>query len=166
MKKISIFIGVFLLAALGIQAAAPTTISSPAVCEPGGIFFTISSAASLDTVVKTDSVTLLDSKAFGTARDGWEYILLRDVITGDGADSVNMRLVVDALDGSGNLFYRTEVDTMTDSTGEAISLPINNSVNGWKYRIKLIGITGNGGEVILNRMYIIKRRPVTIHKNM
>lgn len=153
--------------ALVVSAAAPTDNVVDAVYENGGVDTIIKNTTGLDTLAGVDSTTLISGHIFAP---GWRYILVRDRITGtaadgSGTDSVALQVRVDALDGNGNLFYSTLVDSMTTVAGEAILLPITGTVFGSKIRIKLIGYTGNGGQVILNRFSIYKRRAITITRD-
>lgn len=146
----------------GLNAAAPAYSATDAFYQYGGVDIAISTSTGLDTLSgATDSMTLLSGKAFDV-QSGWQYILVRDAFSGGGSDSVAIQVNLDALDKDGNLLYRTAIDSFTASAGEAVLLPLLGTVFGHKYRIKLHTYTGNGGEVILNRFYIYKRRPVTM----
>ena len=146
----------------GLNAAAPAYSATDAFYQYGGVDIAISTSTGLDTLSgATDSMTLLSGKAFDV-QSGWQYILVRDAFSGAGSDSVAIQVNLDALDKDGNLLYRTAIDSFTASAGEAVLLPLLGTVFGHKYRIKLHTYTGNGGEVILNRFYIYKRRPVTM----
>jgi hypothetical protein len=160
MKKILITFGILLVCALGLNAAAPSAISSYGVPENGGIlpggYVDIA-----DTVGGTNSVTLFSNLKFPNF---WNYILVPSKITGAGNDSVKLHIIVEALDKDGNLLTRTIVDSLTDSICSEIYLPINETIHGAKFSIKAKGITGNGGVVILNKFYIYLRRAVIIDK--
>lgn len=143
-------------------AAAPTNAAVDAIYENGGIEYDISTAAGFDTLSGVDSTILVTGRAFPP---GWQYVLIRDAITGGGSDSVAMQVIVDALDKNGNLFYRSTVDSFTTAAGEAVLLPLTGTIFGSKIRIKLVSYTGNGGVVILNRFSIYKRRPLVIQQN-
>lgn len=121
---------------------------------------TISSSTAFDTLSGVDSVTVFGSRVFDNFTTGWEWILVRDAITGGGTDSLFLQVLLDALDGSGNLLSRTVVDSFTAAAGESVSLPIGSTSIGTKYRCKLLGYGDNGGEVIINRLYLYKRRVV------
>jgi ribosomal protein S28E/S33 len=146
---------------VGAKALAPTSAVVDAVYENGGLDTIIKGSAGFDTIVGVDSTTLLSGHIFET---NWEYILVRDAITGTGSDSVAMQVRVDAMDGSGNVLYTKAIDSLITSAGEAIAIPLWGTIFGSKIRIKLIGYTGSGGQVILNRMHIYKRRPVVVQK--
>lgn len=156
MKKSILVIIVSFLSVTLSYSAAPT---NSVVDGSYGIYTdtVIYSSTGFDTVGATDSTTLF-SKGLNYPGEGWQWILVRSAITGGGSDSVALQVVCDALDGSDNLLYRTVVDTFTAAAGEAVLLPIGGTIFGIKYRVRLIGITGNGGVVILNRLYLMKRR--------
>lgn len=161
MKKMFIYTAIItMLAIVFAQAAAPTYGTTDAVYEYGGKDYTIAYSA-FDTLVGVDSTTLVSNRVFNP---DWQYILVRDAITGTGSDSVKIEVRCDALDSDGNVLYTVAVDSLTSSAGEAIFLPVFGTVIGSKVRIKLIGYTGNGGQVILNGFHIYKRRPVVINK--
>lgn len=141
-------------------AAAPTYGTTDATYEYGGIATTISSGT-FDTLAGVDSTTLISNFVW---EPDWQYILVRDAITGTGSDSVAIQVRADCLNSSGNLLYSVLVDSLTASAGEAIFLPLSGTLFGSKLRIKLIGYTGNGGQVILNKFYIFKRRPLSVVK--
>jgi hypothetical protein len=151
---------VVLLVIAGCFAAAPSYSAVDAVYEYGGLDYNIASGA-FDTLVGVDSTTLVSGRVFSP---DWQYILVRGAVTGTGSDSVAMQVRVDALNDAGTLIYSTLVDTLSAAAGEAIFLPVFGSIIGSKIRIKLIGYTGNGGQVILNTLGIYKRRPITINK--
>lgn len=151
---------VVLLVVAGCFAAAPTFNSSDVVYEYGGLDYTIASGA-FDTLVGTDSTTLVSGKTFNP---DWQYILTRGAITGTGSDSVKLAVRADCLDSDGSLIYSVPIDSLTAADGEAIFVPITGSLFGSKIRIKLVAYTGNGGQVILNNLRIFKRRPVSIQK--
>lgn len=146
----------------GLNAAAPAYSATDASYQYGGVDIAISTSTGLDTLSgASDSMTLLSGKAFDV-QSGWQYILVRDAISGDGSDSVKIQVNLDALDKDGNLLYRTAIDSFTEASGEAVLLPLLGTAFGHKYRIKLHTYADNGGVVILNRFYIYKRRPVTM----
>lgn len=160
MKKILLTVGLLLVYALGLNAAAPSAISSYGVPEYGGIL-TDGYVNIADTVGGTDSVTLFSDLRFANF---WNHVLVSTKVTGAGNDSVLLQIIVEALDKDGNLLTRTTVDSLNDSINSEIYLPINETIHGAKYRIKAKGITGNGGTVILNKFYIYLRRAVIIDK--
>jgi hypothetical protein len=151
---------VVMLVIAGCFAGAPTYGATDAVYEYGGLDYTISSG-SFDTLVGTDSTTLVSGKIFNP---DWQYILTRGAITGTGSDSVKLEVRADCLDSDGSLMYSVAIDSLTASSGEAIFIPIMGTIFGSKLRIKLVAYTGNGGQVILNNLRIFKRRPITVNK--
>lgn len=168
MKKACLFlISLILVLVTGIHAEAPTNAATNSSYEFGGLEYDISSSAGFDTLAgNADSVTLMDARSFvSSVRQSWEYILVRDAFTGTGSDSVRCILYADALTGSGSLLYRTAIDSFTTSKGEAVLLPFNSTVIGEKYRLKILTYADNGGQVILNRFKILKRRPVVTNRN-
>lgn len=151
----------FVIAGLGVaNAAAPTYGATDATYEYGGLASTISSSV-FDTLAETDSTTLISGFTWDP---DWQYVLVRDAITGTGSDSVAMQVRADCLNSSGTLVYSVPIDSLTAAAGEAVFIPISGTIFGSKLRIKLVTYTGNGGQVILNKFYIFKRRPVTISK--
>jgi hypothetical protein len=141
-------------------ATAPTYGTTDATYEYGGLATTISSGV-FDTLKGVDSTTLISNFVW---EPDWQYVLVRDAITGTGSDSVAIQVRADCLNSSGNLLYSVLVDSLTASEGEAIFLPLSGTLFGSKLRIKLVGYAGNGGEVILNKFYIFKRRPLSVVK--
>lgn len=151
----------FLIALLSLVAVsfATTVVTSSGVnYENLGIRMTISSANAYDTIAATDSATLTSD--FIPNR-GEEIMLVHSAITGGGSDSVNLVVNVDALGTDGSVLYRIAADTLVAASEVPVSLPL---LGGAKYRIKLNGITGNGGVVILNKIYLVARRALTISK--
>lgn len=161
MKKTLLTIGLILAFAGITQAAAPTYAAVDGVYEYG-IDTVISSSTSYDTIIgSADSTTLVTKRTFDK---GWEYILVRDAITGNGSDSVLQYVSVRCFDGSGNQIYSVNVDSCTAAAGQAILLPIGGSLFGVTYTIKYKATTGAGGQCINNRIAIWKRRPIHIEK--
>jgi hypothetical protein len=127
--------------------------------ENMGIRLTISSASAYDTIAATDSATLTSD--FVPPR-GEEILLVHSPFTGSGSDSVHLAVNIDALAADGSVLYRALADTLASANEQPISLPL---LGGAKYRIKLNGISGaNGGVVILNKVYLYGRRGVTVAK--
>lgn len=158
MKKILTFV-IILFSVVVINAAAPSNDVVDAVYywDAGSISDTL--GAAFDTVVSTDSVILYNKKRF---EPGWEYILTRRPITGTGTDSLYMKLILDALSEDGTLYYRTTIDSPMVAGGNSLLLPIGSSCYGEKFTIKVIGYTGNGGQLILPYMRLQRRRPATM----
>ena len=164
LKKFLSLFAVLLCVAV-VNAAAPTYSTTDAIVENGGLFYTIASG-SFDTLVGVDSSTIFVNQKL---EPDWQYTLVRGRVTGtaadgSGTDSVAMQVRIDALDSDGNLLYTHLADSITTVAGEAIKLPFFGPVIGSKYRVKLIGYTGNGGQVIVRQLYIYKTRPVVINK--
>lgn len=123
--------------------------------------------------VKTATVLVLseDTLAAATTRDtlsasfspeaNWEYVLAFKTFTGTGADSIKVAVWVEALDDAGTRLSRVgSVDTITDSAGEQVLLPIHSGIVGTTYRIIVGGVAGNGGIVNpTDSVYVYKRRP-------
>ena len=121
-----------------------------------------STVAASDTVVSTAICTLMTD--FNPER-GYEYIIVRDAITGTGADSVDLTVNIACKDGAGgNLLYTVLLDTMAASAGEAVNLEIGSAALGLRYDVTVTGGGDNGAEVILNRVYLFKRRAVSTTK--
>lgn len=160
MKKILITFWILLVCALGLNAAAPTAISSYGVPENGGIL-TGGYVNIADTVDSNDCVTLFSNLKFPSF---WNYILVPSKITGGDNDEVLLQIIVEALDKDGDLLTRTIVDTLDDSICSEIYLPINETIHGAKFSIKAKGIHANGKKLVLNKFYIYLRRAVTIEK--
>lgn len=160
MKKILITFGILLVCALGLNAAAPSAISSYGVPENGGIL-TGGYVNIADEVDSAECVTLFSNLKFPSF---WNYILVPSKITGDDNDAVLVHIIVEALDKDGDLLTRTIVDSLTDSICSEIYLPINETIHGAKFNIKAKGMHRSGKKVILNKFYIYQRRAVIIDK--
>lgn len=150
---------VVLVAVFAAHSAAPTYATTNGVYE-WKKDTTIDSDGAFDTLAATDSTTIVSG---WTPDNAWEYILVRDPITGTGSDSVKVQVRMDCYDGS-NLIYSVYPDSFTAAAGEAVFLPIAGTAFGTKFTIKGVGYTDNGGQVILNRLAIWKRRPTTVSK--
>ena len=150
----------FLLIVVSFAYAAAPTFSSGVNYTHLGIATggSISTATGYDTLGAADSATLTSNFV---PEKGTENILVNSAITGTGSDSLVIQVLVDALDGSDNLLYRTIADTITSNAGEPVTLPLYGAT---KYRIKLKTITGSGTQVILNRLYIYARTVLTQSK--
>lgn len=162
MKKFSFLFVSLLLLAGAVYATAPSYTAVDGVYEWSRDTI-ISSDAAYDTLVgAADSATLVTLRKF---EPGWEYILVRDAITGGGTDSLKVQLSLRCFDENSALLYTVAVDSITAAPGEAILLPVGGSAFGMKYTLKYKAYTDNGGEVINNRISIWKRRPITITKS-
>jgi hypothetical protein len=161
MYKLIASLTVVLGAAFAVMAAAPTHAAVDGVYE-WKIDTTIDADGAFDTLVSAnDSTQLLND---WRPDQKWEYILVRDAITGTGSDSVQVEVRVDAYDASGNLLYRTAADSFTAADGEAILLDFGGTLFGHKFDIELSGNANIGSQVILNRFSIWQRRAVTVNK--
>lgn len=69
---------------------------------------------------------------------GVDVILTRGKLKGTKSDSVGNRLIVDCLDSKFALLYSVEVDTIIDSLGEAIKLPLGSTCVGSYYNIRFV----------------------------
>lgn len=162
MRKSFGLAAILLLTIVAQIAAGPATYSATDAQYTYKIERAIDSDGAFDTLAAADSSTLISN---WQPEQGGEYILVRDVFTGAGSDSVSVQLVVDAYTNSGALLYRTAVDSFTTSAGEQVLLPIGGSVFGDKFTIKLIGYGDDGGQLILNRLYIYKREVIQYTKS-
>jgi hypothetical protein len=147
-----IFILLFVLLSLSSVSA---TITAVETALDGKNF--ISNARGFDTLAAAgDSVTL---KSAWTPVDGsWEYFIFWDALTGTGSDSVAVAIEVQSLSPSGVVLKSTRVDTITAATAGSLVLPIGDSIFGFAYTVKAKAIAGIGTQLILNRMYLGRRR--------
>lgn len=116
---------------------------------------TIKEGQYMDTLAGADSSTLLSC---GTFEPGWTYIFRRGIISGEGSDSIRLQLVVDAYNGAKSFMERVVVDSLTAIASEQIVLPIYQTLFGSFFTIKVKAYADNGGEVILNNLYIDRVR--------
>lgn len=155
-------LAILLVAAVSCFALAPTNSATNGNYS-WDVDYTISSAAGFDTVGgAADSSTLISLRPLQT---GYEYILVRDAITGDGSDSIKISLSARMYDINKNLMYTVEVDSFTAAAGEAVSIPVGGTLFGSYMTLKAMTYTDNGGVVILNRMYLLKRKVLSTVKN-
>ena len=157
MKKI-LCIFLLLVGSMGVFAAAPARVATDAGYE-WVMCNTVSNAANADTLVSTDSSNvILDF----IPEKGWEYIYVRDAVTGTGSDSAYYYFTVRAKTSvRGSILYSTNVDTIVAAAGEAILIPFGQTLFGVAYDIKLLAVSGStGSQVILNRSYLYKRRAI------
>ena len=108
-----------------------------------------------DTIGATDSLTIVSNASFG-AGDGKQYAIMYAAPTGGGTDSLKVQFVLDANNSSGSFVFRTVIDSM-QTTGDIIDL---STIPAPSYTLKIKGYTGNGGEVIIPKMYLISRKIV------
>ena len=149
-----------LLAAAVAQAAAPTRAVVDADYDWSQVTNadTISSSTGYDTLGEADSSSLLSNFV---PQKGYQYILVRDAFTGTGSDSTSVQLRLSSKDCNKSLLYTTAVDSMTSSAGEAIVLPFGETAFGCYFDLKLMGYGDDGGQLIVNRVYLYKRRAIT-----
>lgn len=123
----------------------------------------VSSAVEYDTLSGADTSVMFTD--FTPIR-GWEYVLVRDAITGTGSDSAYYYIRVDCKDAKrGNVLYSVNTDTINGSTGTANTIPFGNTLIGTAFDVYLVGVAGStGGQVILNRAGFWRRRPRTVFK--
>jgi hypothetical protein len=165
MKKI-LLIGTVILGLLGaalVFSAVPARDAVDGTYEM--VRDTIIATGLLDTVKSaTDSITFFSRTRF---EPGWEYILVTDHISGTGNDSIKIRLRLDGfLADSGTVpIMSVNIDSITDSAGlngelggEAIRLPIGETVFGDRFTLKGLGYTEAGTQAIVTGAYIYKRR--------
>jgi hypothetical protein len=96
---------------------------------------------------------------------GWQYVLVHDTLTGAGAASNKVEIVMQALDGNDVALQTDIVDSVTNAEqyGGAHLIPLYTKSIGTKYKIILQYDTGS--EVIFKRLYIYKFRYVTINRD-
>lgn len=160
MRKFFGAMAALLICAVWAHAAAPTFTADDAVYE-WELDTAISTSTSFDSLEGTaDTVTLLDST--WTADLRWDYVLTRDAFVASG-DSVVAIVQVDCFYGN-NLIYSYAVDTCTAEAGEAVHMSFGGVNFGNRYRVRLMAATDNGAKTVINRVYMWRRRPVTIMK--
>lgn len=162
MKFLKIILMLAMVCTVAYSAAPAATAVDAAYGWEYDMSNTASSAVGADTLVGTDSTTLWTN--LNPAKE-YEYFYVRDAITGTGSDSVNLQVRVDCkATKGGTVLYRSVVDTITAAAGEAIGLALGTTNIGQYFDVKLIGLAGTGGQVIINRGYLARRRPVTTSK--
>lgn len=153
MKKFLLFISVLLATAVCVHAIAPTAPSVAA--NKYLVTYLTKKAAGFDTLSGVDSAVIANKIAL---KAGSAYVLTRGPITGDGSDSVKLQLVVDVYDFNKSFVRRVLVDSLTSSEGEDIAIPFFDTIFGAYFTIKLVGYTGNGGEILLPNMALYSRK--------
>jgi len=116
----------------------------------------------LDTMAAVDSYTVYTR--FKPRRDQ-EYILNLAPFTGTGSDSVDLKIRVDAYDASNNLIGSIDCDSLTTASGYWSLMPFNRSIIGYRYTIKLLGITGAGTQLIVHGVRMYKRMPYSYNRS-
>lgn len=112
-----------------------------------------------DTAEATDDDTLFVKKALGGYNENYEYILGRRAFVASG-DSVDYTVYLDAYDLDDSLIVSDSIAAYSAEAGEFIKLPINETIFGNRYTLRLDGGTDNGATCIFDRFYLIKRRIV------
>lgn len=124
----------------------------------------ISTSTGYDTIVSTGADTLALNLVANEG--GYRYLLGFSDLTGTGADSCEIIVKVNTKDQDKNVIEVGQVadtlggfgGTALDSTGGWIVLPVNETILGSFYDITVVGGAKNGGQVILNRMWLRKQR--------
>lgn len=144
-------------------AAAPSAWSLQSAAPSWGFdgTITVSDEAGFDTLVSTDSVALWTNLS---PKRGYFYSIVRDAITGTGADSVALVVRIDCKDSKNNILYSTVIDTMVSSVGEPIAIDFGGALKGNYFDVTLVGTSENGSQVIVNRVYMDQTRPVSYPK--
>lgn len=115
-------------------------------------------AAAYDTLSgASDSVVLWSNFKWD---DGCEYMLVRGPITGTGSDSVKIALQVIVEDEIGTQLYTAAVDSFAAAAGEVCLLGLNGAVIGIRGDIRLRTYADNGGQVILPKFELWRRKPI------
>lgn len=116
---------------------------------------TICTHAGFDTLGAADSCTL---KASWSPQTGWQYVLIVGPITGTGSDSVKFAVVANCYDANRVYLGTVAIDTVTVATWRKIEIPLASSIWGNSIDLKAKAITGQGTQVILNRIYFGRRK--------
>lgn len=121
------------------------------------------STANSDTLTAAnDSITLATNYR---VHSGYQYFVALDSITGDGADSVDIDIILEMNDCEGNMIIRkAPLATLTVDEGQQAELTVGEIYLGCRMNLKLIAGADIGGEVIINRSYLLKRRPIVWNK--
>lgn len=148
-----------ILAALVVvgYSANPTRTAADGMYE-WSIDSMIDTNGAYDTLGATDSTSILTN---WTPKSGYEYVIVFDAITGTNAATATLAWCLDSKSPTGTLLYRTYVDSIVGATttaGEAVLLPIGTTCFGSKFTLKLWTYTTSGAQVIINRLYLFKRR--------
>ena len=119
----------------------------------------IDTNGSFDTLAgETDSSDVVTKINF---KDGWEYVLTHDLLTGSTDESVAVEVRIYTYDENENLLFVNTIDSITDSAGQQIAIPNGSEFGGgsmFTHSIRLFTYTGHGSQVILNRLYLHKRK--------
>jgi len=119
----------------------------------------IISSAAYDTLETDDTITILSSYDFDM---DYDYIIVKDLL-GGSADSCSLAVEVSVYDKGDNssIAYIFAIDSIFALAGEIIEIPAE-KLFGEKFDIDLISIGGN--RVYLNKMWLYKRRIVSLEK--
>lgn len=162
MKK-NIFALILILTAVFISYSQPVTDAVVDAAYEFEYYNASSSSAAADTIGGADTTVLYSNLK---PERGWEYILVRDAITGTGSDSAYYYLHVRCKDSNGNLLYALNVDTIDGAAGLAEQIPFGGTLLGHKFDIWAIGTAAStGGQVIFNRSLMYRRKPITTVKD-
>ena len=115
-----------------------------------------------DTIAATGTLTI-DQKF--TASAGYEYIMVYDSTSGTGSDSTELILSVHMLDNDLNVNEVVGALDTLGATGGRIYLPLNDVYMADSYKFVLTGGAANGGQVVVNDIWIYRRRPVSVAKS-
>jgi hypothetical protein len=157
MKTVSLIFSLLALLLVGVAQA-----SAPSATLAANAYWYVDSAlaAASDTLAATDSSTLWTNHVI---EPGWEYVLTIGTPTGTGADSTLFQVRVDCKNSSNVVQYRRYTgDTLSGNAPQPVqfSLPFGTTLFGTRATIKLMTISGNGTQVILPAIQLIKRRMV------
>lgn len=165
MKKIvKIFLTALLLCVVA-HGAAPSRVAVDGAYD-WELYDTISLAGNKYDSLQTTTDSTSNLVARWRPEKGWEYILVRDTISGPGSDSIAIAWRVRAKDYNDSLLYTVTFDSSTAIAGEAMVIPVGQTCIGDQYEI--IGATYTGhsvsGWVRLNGLYIYRRRPTNVQQ--
>lgn len=149
MRFLKSFIVLLTLVSLAFSQGAPATYSN--VAADVDFFLTCVDGVGDTLKTKSDSVTLCSDQVFPR---GYEYILDRAAVVASG-DSVGARLRIESV-VSGIV---VQVDTFLVEAGEQIILPVNKTLIGNRFNLKLLNIsTLAAANTVLGKIVIWKRR--------
>lgn len=113
-----------------------------------------------DTLLATTTIDTIMDAFYPKA--GFEYIASFKAFTGSGADSVDLQVLLEAMDPNGALLASLAADTITATAGAQVLLPFGTTIIGTSYRMICQGITGQGGIVVPeDTVYVYRRRAYT-----
>lgn len=136
------------------SAAAPTDNSNK---NAYSVYTTDVAVFSNDTLLAATTIDTIMDAFYPKA--GFEYIASFKAFTGSGADSVDLQVLLEAMDPNDSLLASLAVDTITATAGAQVLLPFGATIIGTSYRMICQGITGQGGIVVPeDTVYIYRRR--------